>query len=754
MKNNNQHRCILFLVLCWLHLLSAGAFAADKVLDLNPAVNKEAAKLNQTPVSLTEYFSVLEDPGLKLTLADMQRPEIARRFKGNIPPASDLHYGFTDSAYWLRLHLKNSSEQRMTRMLEISFPLLSLVQLHQPLPTGASNQQGDSGYSSISTGASKPFTTRAYRNRQFVFPIELAAHAEQIIYLRIESSNSMIIPAQMWVPEAFHEHERNDYLNQAVYFGIAMALILFNLLLFFALRDEVYLLYVVLVGCAVMVLATQTGLAHEFLWPGTSAWANISTFTAYSVAATAFIFFMRLMLNTKKVIPEYDEILKIGGIIYLFSPILFIISLSIFAKPMVILNLMSMPAIFAVGLVCAFKRQRSAYFFVAAYFLMMVGVVTTCLRTLGFLYTNIYTTNGMHIGAAVEMVLLAFAVADRFHMIRKDKAAAEINTLLARNQLAQAEKMAALGQLIASVSHEINTPIGAVKSSGKTISDALNHALMNMPKLFQSLDADSVARFLALIQGAGASAARLSSREERAITYQAADQLKAAGILNGRQKAGVLVQLKAQAKLDDYLPLLHHPESELILDTASSMATIINNTNNINTAVESVAKMILALKSFSRVDHLANKTEARLCDGLETVLTIYQGQLKQGTELVREYEDIAPLLCLPDELNQVWINLIHNALQAMNHEGTLTVGIRRVGEEAVVSVGDTGSGIPEAIRGKIFDIFFTTKPAGEGSGLGLDIVKKIIEKHQGRIDFKSEMGVGTTFFVYLPYAAK
>jgi signal transduction histidine kinase len=164
--------------------------------------------------------------------------------------------------------------------------------------------------------------------------------------------------------------------------------------------------------------------------------------------------------------------------------------------------------------------------------------------------------------------------------------------------------------------------------------------------------------------------------------------------------------------------------------------------------------MILALKSFSRVDHQATKIEARLCDGIEMVLTIYQGQLKHGTEVVREYEEIAPLLCLPDELNQVWTNLIHNALQAMNHEGTLTLGIRRVGEEAVVSVSDTGSGIPEEIRDKIFNVFFTTKPTGEGSGLGLDIVKKIVEKHQGRIDFKSEIGVGTTFFVYLPYATR
>jgi two-component system, NtrC family, sensor kinase len=87
----------------------------------------------------------------------------------------------------------------------------------------------------------------------------------------------------------------------------------------------------------------------------------------------------------------------------------------------------------------------------------------------------------------------------------------------------------------------------------------------------------------------------------------------------------------------------------------------------------------------------------------------------------------------------------------MNHEGTLTVGIRQENGNAVVSVTDSGCGIPEEIRGKIFDVFFTTKPAGVGSGLGLDIVKKIIDKHHGKIELQSEVGVGTTFTVVLPY---
>ena len=322
---------------------------------------------------------------------------------------------------------------------------------------------------------------------------------------------------------------------------------------------------------------------------------------------------------------------------------------------------------------------------------------------------------------------------------------------LTQAQLAQAEKMASLGELIAGVTHEINTPIGAIKSSGASITEALSDALSQLPPLLQSLDASSTHLFLQLILQANTPKTPVSSREERTIVKATTEKIDAAGIEQPRQKAVVLVNLNAHHQLETFLPLLQHPHTERILETASNVAIAISSAKNINLAVERVAKIVLALKSFSRFDQSAEKIDANLAEGIETVLTIYQAQTKHGIEIVRNYDDMPDLNCLPDELIQVWTNLIHNALQAMNHQGTLTLTVRKHGNEAVVSVGDSGCGIPEEIRSKIFDVFFTTKPAGVGSGLGLDIVKKIIDKHQGRIDVQSEVNVGTTFSVYLPY---
>ena len=318
-------------------------------------------------------------------------------------------------------------------------------------------------------------------------------------------------------------------------------------------------------------------------------------------------------------------------------------------------------------------------------------------------------------------------------------------------QLIQSEKMAALGQLIANVAHEINTPLGAVKASGSNIADALNQTLIDLPKLARMLSAAEEDLLHQLLQTARAPCDVSSSREERALKKQIRGWLEQHDISNADAKAAILVQLHAQAELEAILPLLRHAEADFILHTADSIANIINNTSNINLAVARASKIVFALKAYSRSGQNGEMQQASLRDGLETVLTLYQHQIKQGVELVCEFDDIAPIDCLPDELNQVWTNLIQNALQAMAYHGTLSLRLYRDRDFAVVAVGDSGCGIAQAQQQQIFAAFFTTKPQGEGSGLGLHIVEKIIAKHQGKIEVQSQVGAGSTFLVWLPY---
>jgi two-component system NtrC family sensor kinase len=354
--------------------------------------------------------------------------------------------------------------------------------------------------------------------------------------------------------------------------------------------------------------------------------------------------------------------------------------------------------------------------------------------------------------ALKESVLAVESSEQRAELSRCEAIQTKDALMSAQVLLIQFEKMASLGQLMAGVAHEINTPITAVKASGENIADALSQALSSMPRLFSKLDAQSRQLFEALVAQAFSRTTVQSTREERNVTRDVAAFLAENHVDDAPYKAGILVQLNAQSRLAEFLPLLRHVETDLILDTAHSLANLVINARNINTAVDRVSKIILALKSFAH-SSTGEWVDVDLHNNIEIVLTIFHRQIPQGVELACNFEDIAPLRCLPDELCQVWTNLIHNALQAMVNGGTLTIGLRRIANQAVVSIADTGSGIPESIRSKIFDVFFTTKPVGVGSGLGLDIVKKIIDKHHGRIEVQSEVGVGTTFTVYLPYAS-
>ena len=234
--------------------------------------------------------------------------------------------------------------------------------------------------------------------------------------------------------------------------------------------------------------------------------------------------------------------------------------------------------------------------------------------------------------------------------------------------------MASLGQLVAGVAHEINTPLGALKSNIDVF--IRNHE--DAKKLYSELDETETKKKLS----------RLSAKTEK-------------------------------------------------LGAVSRKAT------------DRISKIVRSLRSFARIDQAVRAT-VDMHEGMESTLTLVQHEIKNRIKVHKDYGDLPKITCFPDRLNQVFMNLMVNAIHAIEDKGEIFIRTYQQQDWAVVEIRDTGKGIPREKLPQIFDPGFTTKGVGVGTGLGLSIVYQIVQDHQGKVEVESEPGKGSTFRVFLP----
>ena len=343
-----------------------------------------------------------------------------------------------------------------------------------------------------------------------------------------------------------------------------------------------------------------------------------------------------------------------------------------------------------------------------------------------------------------------------------------------QSQLVQSEKMASLGQLVAGVAHEINTPAGAINAATSN----LMNVFAVIPESFRLLVQEELASedrdlLISIISQfiRSIDLDRKSTMSIREETKQLEELLHQEGFEKYvRRSAKQLARFSLdQESLRSLLTLLKRDNSSQILNFLEKCYKIISASRDIKTSIHIITRIVNALKLYSRLDQ-ATVEEVDIHEGIETTLIILHNQMKYGVEVIQRFGKLPKIPCYANELNQVWTNIIHNAIQAMKGKGRLTIetylypqaGLEMDEETASaemfedsfekqigVCITDTGPGIPSAIQDKIFDPYFTTKDQGEGSGLGLGIAQQIVERHHGEIRVKSEPGQ-TSFEVLLP----
>ncbi|MDG1476295.1 MAG: 7TM diverse intracellular signaling domain-containing protein [Vicingaceae bacterium] len=608
-------------------------------------------------------------------------------------------------------------------ILKLGAPMIDNIEFYYP------NHLNE--YHSIITGESETFKSRKYQDPNFLFDLTLPNKTQKTYFLKISSTEDIVLPITIGTKDVIFKKIKTIDIISGIYIGIMLVMILYNLFIYFSVRDKSYLYYVFYVLIVLLVQTGFQGYFFQYLWPNSPSFSQYSVFLFSSLSGIAGMAFMNVFLKVKYFYKKLYFITILISLLYLIPIIIPLFGFSHLGwKALnIIAGIVSFYMLFLTIKIVR-KGYQPAKYFLAAWLIFLLGVIGFVLKNTGILPFNIVTRYTMHIGSALETILLSFALAARINIYKKEKEESqqktvevlnenqkiireqnivleqkvkkrteELNDTLnnlkqAQSQLVDSEKMASLGQLTAGIAHEINNPINFVSS--------------NIIPLRQDIgDLNTILN-------------------------------KYAELENSNNISEKLKEIEALKKELDY-DYLKTELSEII--------------NGIEDGAKRTTEIVSGLRNFSRLDE-GELNIANINTGIESTLLIVKSKLN-NIKVVLELGNIPNYECNPGKINQAILNLIDNAIYAIEknkdtRDGLIKIKTFNTSKSIIISVSDNGTGIPNGNLSKLFDPFYTTKDVGEGTGLGLSIVRGVVDSHDGIINIESAENKGTEIVIELP----
>ncbi len=317
-----------------------------------------------------------------------------------------------------------------------------------------------------------------------------------------------------------------------------------------------------------------------------------------------------------------------------------------------------------------------------------------------------------------------------------------------QNKLIKSEKITALSQVVFNLLHELNSPLGSTKAGLEYIKKDVLLEVQQLPKLMESLDASAFEIFKNFLEEMLSQDHYYSPSEERQLTSELQQTLQKMNI-EDQQILESLAVIQCFKLSDNARKLLSFKNAPELIELAEMIILKYHNLANMDKSVERSINILNSLRTYTEDETPDIKYPVDIIQSIEDCLKLREHVFKRGVKVIREYMGRPTILANNEELKQVWLNIISNANYAMNYSGELTITVIKNEIDAHVSFKDNGPGIPKDKLDKVFEPFYTTKPLGEGRGIGLDIVKKLVSKHGGTISLTSEPG-NTQFAITLP----